>query len=422
MTVIRDLDRHKKEIDQLHSGILKHLKKEFYGELIEELRKSVEGGLPKVLNAPQKKSRHLLRALHSGQVTFHRGAFYGRFSSRISRELKAMGAKWHKKEKAWVILKAEVPKEVRAQIDTSEGTLRKKVETIKKKIATISPAAVAAKFDGSKILDRTIFQANESIKEKIKGVTVAPQLTKEARKQLTTEYNKNIQKDIKEWTQKEIKALREEVRAQIDTSEGTLRKKVETIKKKIATISPAAVAAKFDGSKILDRTIFEANESIKEKIKGVTVAPQLTKEARKQLTTEYNKNIQKDIKEWTQKEIKALREEVEAFVFKGGRAEDLKDIIRKSYGESESRSKFIAAQETRLMTAKFRESRYRSAGSEGYYWRTVKGSPGHPVRPTHEVLNGKFFKWTDPPVTSNDGRRNHPGEDYNCRCYPDVVI
>lgn len=323
MRVIRDLDRFNQEIERLKVEILRHLKKELYEEVVKEIKKDVGVGRVKIANAESPKYKNLLRAIRSGKITFYRGAFRGKFSSAVSREIKRLGGKWYKRDRLFVIPKSDLPSDVKTMIDTNESALKKKVKKIKERIAAIAPTAVAESFNASKILDTTIFKADASFKERIRDITVAPEMTKEARKQLTAEYNKNIKRSIKDWTKRE-----------------TL----------------------------------------------------------------------------------ALREEVEAFVLKGGRAEDLQKIIQKSYGESEARAKFIASQETRLMTAKFRETRYRSAGSEGYIWRTVKGSPKHPVRDTHKILDGKKFKWSDPPVTSKDGRRNHPGEDFNCRCYTDVLI
>lgn len=44
------------------------------------------------------------------------------------------------------------------------------------------------------------------------------------------------------------------------------------------------------------------------------------------------------------------------------------------------------------------------------------------VRDTHVALNGETFSWSDPPVTSETGERNHPGEDYSCRCVAVAVL
>lgn len=55
----------------------------------------------------------------------------------------------------------------------------------------------------------------------------------------------------------------------------------------------------------------------------------------------------------------------------------------------------------------------RAFGRTQYIWRTRRDGR---VRPTHARLEGTRQRWDDPPVISPDGRRGHPGEDFNCRC------
>ena len=61
------------------------------------------------------------------------------------------------------------------------------------------------------------------------------------------------------------------------------------------------------------------------------------------------------------------------------------------------------------------------AGCTKYRWSSSKDSR---VRDCHRALDGKIFRWDDPPEmwyeTKADrvytGRHCHPGEDYCCRC------
>ena len=56
------------------------------------------------------------------------------------------------------------------------------------------------------------------------------------------------------------------------------------------------------------------------------------------------------------------------------------------------------------------------AGVEEYIW---SDSGDGRVRESHHALNGKRFRWDDPPVVTPPGkpvRRCHPGQDYQCRC------
>lgn len=54
--------------------------------------------------------------------------------------------------------------------------------------------------------------------------------------------------------------------------------------------------------------------------------------------------------------------------------------------------------------------------SDRYFWRTQKDKK---VRPTHEMLQGKCFLFSDPPTTVDKYGNKHtgnPGTDYGCRC------
>lgn len=54
-------------------------------------------------------------------------------------------------------------------------------------------------------------------------------------------------------------------------------------------------------------------------------------------------------------------------------------------------------------------------GLEEYQWVTMHDSK---VRHDHRLLDGRIFRFDDPPIVDNaTGRRGNPGDDYNCRCY-----
>ena len=66
------------------------------------------------------------------------------------------------------------------------------------------------------------------------------------------------------------------------------------------------------------------------------------------------------------KEIKELRKLVAENVYKGNRANELEKIIVDRYGVSARKAKFLANQETSLLTSKYTQEKYRSAGVEKY--------------------------------------------------------
>lgn len=116
-----------------------------------------------------------------------------------------------------------------------------------------------------------------------------------------------------------------------------------------------------------------------------------------------------------------LRAKVQQHILSGGRAQQLSSLIESQYGVGKRRAAFIADSEVSLLTAAFREQRYKAIGSTTYEWRTQGDSrvrPTHGESNNHRILNGRVFSWSSPPVVdAATGRRRHPGQDYGpCRC------
>ena len=88
--------------------------------------------------------------------------------------------------------------------------------------------------------------------------------------------------------------------------------------------------------------------------------------------------------------------------------------IQEAYGIEKRHAQFIARDQTAKLNADLTQSQQTDAGGSEYIWSDAGDNR---VRPRHEQLNGKRFKWSEPPIVDeNTGRRCHPGEDYNCRC------
>lgn len=265
----------------------------------------------------------LVRAIKSGRIRFYRGKFTGKFSSKISKELKSLGAEWDGSAMAWKVPLESLSSDLRMAVRTAEDAARRMASAIEKQLNDLLPTDVGAKFNATNFFDQTIWRTQREIEKSVKGITVAPQLTEEQAANIAKAYNTNLQKYIQDFTQKEILDLRNKI------SESTLS---------------------------------------------------------------------------------------------GARYESMVKVIEESYGVSSRKAKFLARQETGLMMAAFRRERYTGMGSQKYVWRCVVGSPKHPVRPMHKRLDGTEQLWSSPPITDDDGHRNHPGEDYNCRCTARPII
>lgn len=101
------------------------------------------------------------------------------------------------------------------------------------------------------------------------------------------------------------------------------------------------------------------------------------------------------------------------------RAAEVAKEIGRTGQVTRSRANLIARTEVARTASGLVEARSLHVGSEGYIWRTAEDSD---VRPLHKKLNGRYFRWDDPPVAGSSGERAHAGQIYNCRCYPEPVI
>lgn len=214
------------------------------------------------------------------------------------------------------------------------------------------------------------------------------------------------------WTIPQSK-LTNDMRMAIGTSQSRFQSMSNRIVQKLNDMIPADIAEKFQAQKLFDMALHRVNGQMK---KQISVMPELTKDQSARISKEYVNNMQLYIKDWTEKEILELRNKISENSYKGNRYEDMVKIIQDSYGVSRNKAKFLARQETSLMITKFQQTRYQSAGVNEYKWRTVAGSPKHPVRTMHKALDGKIFTWDNPPIVDEKGNRKNPGQDYNCRC------
>lgn len=251
----------------------------------------------------------------------------------------------------------------------------------------------------------------------------------------TGRFNAQVSKELKKigarWDRKTASfrihqsSLPPELRSAVAASELRFEEKLAGIDRKLGQILPDEIADQFKGSDLFDRTLWRTEKDFQASVKNITVAPQLTPERSKRIADEWQDNMKLWIKDFAEKEIKELRKDMKKSVFTGNRYESAVKTIQKSYGVTERKAKFLARQETSLLMTKFKETRYTDSGVNEYKWGCVAGSKLHPVRPAHKSLEGKIFKWDNPPITTAPGepaRRNNPGQDYNCRCFARPIV
>lgn len=299
--------------DEIESLIKKRFKIHLYYPLLRAIKEPIRS----IENA---KDSALVKALKAGTITYSRGKFRGKFSAEISRELKSIFASWDVETKAYHLPKSALPDTIRTAIEVGDERHKLSIQRIEQ------------------------------------------------------ELKKNL---------------------------------------------PVKITKSIDSSNIFASQLWKVDKDISDTLKGITVAPKLTKPERDQIAREWSGNMDKWIQNFSKKEIRSLRQKVKKSILAGNRYEALVDTIKESYGVTSNKAKFLARQESNLLLAKFAEAKYKTAGIEEYIWDCVAGSAAHPVRPSHKKLQGRTFRFDDPPVTTGPGepeRRNNPGEDFNCRC------
>jgi SPP1 gp7 family putative phage head morphogenesis protein len=102
----------------------------------------------------------------------------------------------------------------------------------------------------------------------------------------------------------------------------------------------------------------------------------------------------------------------------GVRWEDLAGTIEQRTGVAESHAQLVARDQVGKFFGSLNEERQRDLGVDSFRWRTARDNR---VRESHERLEGKVFRWDDPPP-GRDGEPIIPGDEINCRCQAEPLL
>lgn len=213
-----------------------------------------------------------------------------------------------------------------------------------------------------------------------------------------------------------------DIQTLISTSRDKETRLKSALLSKIDAMKPSDISKKLNVASLFKEVMSNTERDFKASVKGVAIAPKMSGTAKKRIAKEYENNLSLYIKEFSTQETSRLRSEIQLHTFKGNRYEDLIKKIKTSYDVTARKAKFLAQQETSLLTAKIKETRYADIGIDDYIWQTVVGTANHPVRPMHKKLNGSRQKFSAPPITNPQGQHNNPGEDYRCRCIAKPIV
>ena len=101
----------------------------------------------------------------------------------------------------------------------------------------------------------------------------------------------------------------------------------------------------------------------------------------------------------------------------GTRASEIAKRILETEDVTEARARLIARTEVSRAASNLVQARATWAGSDGYIWRTSNDAN---VRDSHQEMEGKYVRWSQPPIL--DKLTGHAGALPNCRCFSEPVF
>lgn len=120
------------------------------------------------------------------------------------------------------------------------------------------------------------------------------------------------------------------------------------------------------------------------------------------------------IKTIPQDSLESMRNIVLEGVRSGRTIPNIVKAVQNAYNVDKRHARLIARDQIAKLNSDIAEQQQTDAGVKEYIWST---SGDQRVRPSHKKLDGKRFRWDDPPIVDErTGRRCHPGRDYQCRC------
>ena len=210
--------------------------------------------------------------------------------------------------------------------------------------------------------------------------------------------------------------------ANVSAAAAVANNKAKSLNEKISSLIdaiPDRVAGAIDSLKYsIEQPLYEMNMQASEDLKNIGVVLDVKPEISKSITQDYTNSMNQHVKDWSQKQSERLSLMVQKNVVGGYNRLELIDLISNEYGVTMDKAKFLARQETTLLTSTVRDSRYQNAGIKKYRWSATGGKTGDGrTRDSHRELHGQVFFYSSPPVIDQrTGQKGNPGQAYGCRC------
>ena len=151
----------------------------------------------------------LVDKLKSGHIQYQDGLFMGAFSAAASKELRAMGAKWDLKRKAFKLPEDKLTIDLRQAIAVSKHALEEQKAAL---IKALDKPIEIPNIDFNKYASVTIENLEAQVKEITpESITMPPEISPTMAEAIKTDYSDNLNLTIKDFSDEAIMDLRERV-------------------------------------------------------------------------------------------------------------------------------------------------------------------------------------------------------------------
>ena len=145
-----------------------------------------------------------------------------------------------------------------------------------------------------------------------------------------------------------------------------------------------------------------------------TITPKMSDSIARKFAENYTDTLRFEIKGKLPEEVIKMREVVGQMAIDGESPLTIQKYIEKNFIKDQKRAKFLARNESAIAVTEYLSAKYQDEGSEEFIWIA---NLDERVRDEHRELNGKKFRYDDPPIVDKrTGSRGMPSEFYNCRC------
>ena len=193
-----------KDYEAIERLIKEAFRREIYKPILREFNlrnKTIKNDMP-----------GLKDAIPTGRITFKDGVFSGELNSKISKELRALGAKFDRVKGVYRIPLVELPLDVRHMISINAERFEEKINKVERILDKVVPEELAAKLEISHHLYRAIMKVETQFSKTIKSFAMAPKLSELEMQRIAAEWRENLDLHIVTFAKEEIISLRDMMR------------------------------------------------------------------------------------------------------------------------------------------------------------------------------------------------------------------